>query len=146
MANDQKSPFGLLRAVLVGLTTAAALLAGDSADGHMVTTPGGTFPAETYQGLDGNGITTFLGIRYAAAPTGVLRFAPPTAPAAVSGTINATSFGSPCPQTPSPFGIASTNEDCLFLNVYVPGSSVSPGNNLPVMVFFPGGSFVVGLG
>jgi para-nitrobenzyl esterase len=145
MANDQKSPFGLLRAVLVGLTTAAAILAGGSADGHMVTTPGGTFPAETYQGLDGNGITTFLGIRYAAAPTGVLRFAPPTAPAAVSGTINATSFGSPCPQTPSPFGIASANEDCLFLDVYVPGSSVSPGNNLPVMVFFHP-SLVYGLG
>ena len=81
--------------------------------------------AATYKGVAGSGITTFAGIRYAAAPTGALRFAPPVAPAAVSGTINATSFGSPCPQTPSPFGKASTTEDCLFLNVYVPGSSVS---------------------
>ena len=73
---------------------------------------------------------------FAAAPVGSLRFAAPAVPAAVSGTIDATSFGSPCPQSASPFGTASTNEDCLFLNVYVPGNSISPRNKLPVMVFY----------
>lgn len=126
MKTERKLFSGLLHAALVGLTAAAAF-AGTmgNADAQTVTTPKGTFPAATYKGVAGSGITTFAGIRYAAAPTGALRFAPPVAPAAVSGTINATSFGSPCPQTPSPFGKASTTEDCLFLNVYVPGSSVS---------------------
>jgi para-nitrobenzyl esterase len=111
-----------------------------------VTTPTGIFPSQTFQGVANSGVNDFLGIRFAAAPVGSLRFAAPAAPAAVSGTINATSFGSPCPQNASPFGTASTNEDCLFLNVYVPGSSVSSGNKLPVMVFFFGGDFVDGEG
>jgi para-nitrobenzyl esterase len=121
-----------------------ALQAGAAAP--TVTTPKGTFPAQTYAGIAATGITDFLGIRFGSPPVGALRFAPPVAPAAVSGTVNATSFGSPCPQNASPFGTASTNEDCLFLNVYVPGGSVSAKNNLPVMVFFYGGAFVDGEG
>ena len=111
-----------------------------------VTTPKGIFPAQTYSGIAQSGITDFLGIRFAAAPVGNLRFAPPSPPPAAAGTINATAFGSPCPQSASPFGSESTNEDCLFLNIYVPGSGVSARNNLPVMVFFYGGAFVDGEG
>ena len=144
MTSHQQRFYGLFRSALVGL--AAAALACAPASAQMVTTPSGTLPAATFQGTAGSGITTFKGIRYAAAPTGRLRFAPPTAPAAVSGTINATAFGSPCPQAPSPFGHASINEDCLFLNVYVPGSSAPSRNRLPVMVFYHGGAFVFGEG
>src|SRR5262249_18485491 len=116
-----------------------------TASGPTVTTPSGTFPASTLRGLPGNGFTEFRGVRFAAAPTGARRFAPPAAPAAVSGTIDATSFGSSCPQIGSPFGTASTNEDCLFLNVTVPGT-ISSRNRLPVMVFIHGGAFVSGNG
>jgi para-nitrobenzyl esterase len=111
-----------------------------------VTTPKGIFPAQTYTGVAKSGITDFLGIRFAAPPVGKLRFAPPSPPPAVTGAIDASAFGSPCPQSASPFGSESTNEDCLFLNVYVPGSGVSARNNLPVMVFFYGGAFVDGEG
>jgi para-nitrobenzyl esterase len=111
-----------------------------------VTTPTGNFPSQTFQGVANSGVNDFLGIRFAAAPVGSLRFAAPAAPAAVSGTIDASSFGSACPQNASPFGTASTNEDCLFLNVYVPGNSISPRNKLPVMVFFFGGDFIDGAG
>jgi para-nitrobenzyl esterase len=111
-----------------------------------VTTPKGTFPAQTYAGVPKSGITDFFGIRFAAPPVGNLRFASPAPPPAVAGTISANAFGSPCPQSASPFGTASTNEDCLFLNIYVPGSGVSARNNLPVMVFFFGGDFVDGEG
>jgi para-nitrobenzyl esterase len=117
-----------------------------AASSPTVTTSSGLFPSQTYAGVAGNGISDFLGIRFAAAPTGSLRFAPPVAPAAVSGTVSASSFGPPCPQSASPFGVASSNEDCLFLNVYVPGSSVSSRSNMPVMVFFYGGAFVDGEG
>jgi para-nitrobenzyl esterase len=58
---------------------------------------------------------------------------------------DATTFGAHCPQQPSPFGIASTSEDCLFLNVVAPASSGEelPGR-APVMVWIHGGALVVG--
>jgi para-nitrobenzyl esterase len=127
--------------VLTGVPASAAAAAPPT-----VTTPTGIFPSQTFQGVSNSGVNDFLGIRFAAAPVGSLRFAAPAVPAAVSGTIDATSFGSPCPQSASPFGTASTNEDCLFLNVYVPGNSISPRDKLPVMVFFFGGDFVDGAG
>jgi para-nitrobenzyl esterase len=130
---------------ILAIATALTLTIG-KANAQMVTTPGGIFPAQTYQGVTVNGTTDFLGIRYAAAPVGALRFAPPTPPAAVAGTINATQLGNSCPQTPSPFGLASVNEDCLYLNIFVPNPPVSSENRFPVMVFFHGGAFVFGEG
>lgn len=136
-----------LRAITHGLAVAIALtLAIGKASAQVVTTPGGIFPSQTYQGVTVNGTTDFLGIRYAAAPTEALRFAHPTSPAAVAETINATRFGNSCPQTSSPFGQPSVNEDCLYLNVFVPDPPVSSENRFPVMVFFHGGAFVFGEG
>lgn len=124
----------------------ALILIATCAAAQTVTTPGGTFPSETYAGVVAGGTTDFLGIRYAAAPIGSLRFAAPTPPAAVSGTVPAVQFGSSCPQTASTFGMASVNEDCLFLNIFIPNPPVSANNRFPVMVFFHGGAFVFGEG
>jgi para-nitrobenzyl esterase len=141
------STLGIVRAGIASSVIGAVLLTPLAvAAAPAVTTPKGIFPAQTYAGVAKSGITDFLGIRFAAPPVGNLRFAPPAPPPAVTGTISAAAFGSPCPQNASPFGSESTNEDCLFLNVYVPGSGVSAGNNLPVMVFFYGGAFVDGEG
>jgi para-nitrobenzyl esterase len=131
---------------LLGFSLLALVIIATDAAAQTVTTPGGTFPSETYVGAVVNGTTDFLGIRYAAAPVGDLRFAAPTPPSAVSGAIVATQFGSSCPQTPSPFGKASVDEDCLFLNIFVPNPPVSSSNQFPVMVFFHGGAFVFGEG
>jgi para-nitrobenzyl esterase len=129
------------------MAMAAALsMAATPATAQTVTTPGGIFPSETYQGLTADGVAEFLGIRYAAAPTGDLRFAAPTPPAAVSGTIDAEEFGSSCPQNASPFGTASSDEDCLFLNIFVPHAPVSAKSHFPVMLFIHGGAFVDGEG
>ena len=136
-----------MRRVILGLLFGITMLAPLAAPAATtVTTPPGQFPSQTYSGVAKSGITDFLGIRFAAPPTGNLRFAPPVPPQRVAGTLNATRFGSPCPQSASPFGSESNDEDCLFLNVYVPGASVSARNNLPVMVFFYGGAFVDGEG
>lgn len=43
-----------------------------------------------------NGVTQWLGIRYAAAPTGNLRFAAPRDPPSVKGTQQATKVRIPC--------------------------------------------------
>jgi para-nitrobenzyl esterase len=94
----------------------------------------------TLQGTVVNTTREFLGIPYAAPPVGNLRFAPPQPPVPWTGIRQATAFGSPCPQPPNPFNVPGTqSEDCLSLNVYAPS-----GKNLPVMVYIPGGAFVVG--
>ena len=85
----------------------------------------------------------FRGVPYAAPPVGRLRWRPPRPAAHWSGVRDATRFGSPCPQNASAFGTASTSEDCLYLNVYTPGTR---GRKRPVMVWIHGGSLNVGEG
>ena len=63
----------------------------------------------------------FKGIRYAAAPTGKLRFRPPVEPEPLKdGEYDATDDGHICPQydiaTSTPVG----DEDCLNLNIFTP--------------------------
>jgi para-nitrobenzyl esterase len=87
----------------------------------------------------------FLGIPYAAPPAGARRWRPPQ-PAASwqheDGPFDATSFGNRCPQTADLFDPASDNEDCLNLNVYVPGPITrAPHHRRPVMVWLHGGGF-----
>lgn len=95
----------------------------------------------------GHSANAFLGIPYASAPVGSLRWQEPQ-PYAGFGpgrTINATEFGSACPQLASTLNpVSSTDEDCLFVNVYTPPTSF-PGPS-PVMVFVHGGLFVGGSG
>lgn len=92
-------------------------------------------------GTVANGMREFLGIPYAAPPVGNLRWKPPQRPAFHVKALQATQFGNHCPQPASPFGIASTTEDCLFLNVYAPTGF---GGLRPVMVWVHGGALVVG--
>jgi para-nitrobenzyl esterase len=82
----------------------------------------------------------YLGIPYAAAPVGNLRWRPPEPPAHFKGVFQATQFGNFCPQPD--FGSGPGNEDCLFLNVYVRnvGQNQQPPHGFPVMVWIhPGG-------
>jgi len=91
------------------------------------------------------GVREFLGIPYAAAPVGNLRWRPPVPHLPWFQTLDATEFANHCPQTASPFGIASTTEDCLFLNVFTPDTKVNSIRNLrPVMVWIHGGALVTG--
>jgi carboxylesterase type B len=80
----------------------------------------------------------FLGIPFAAPPVGSLRWRPPAPVVPWQGVLEASDYGSPCPQVASLFGTASDNEDCLFLNVWTPDPA--PSAPRPVMVWFHGGS------
>src|SRR5262249_22248342 len=60
----------------------------------------------------------FLGIPYAAAPIGDLRWRPPQEHPGWQGVLDASAFGPHCPQVATPYGTPSTSEDCLFLNVF----------------------------
>lgn len=104
-------------------------------------------------------ITSFFAIRYAAPPVGDLRWAAPQPPSIVSGVQQATTKPNECNQ--APVGNSSANpfestfmrkralgqsEDCLFLNVYTPGSEVvaTPAGGLPVVVWIHGGVYIEG--
>jgi len=91
------------------------------------------------------GVTEFLGVRYAAPPTGNLRWTPPQPPTRWFLPMNATQFGNACPQLDSPFPAVPTAEDCLFLNVYVPTRNLTNlFKQFPVMVWIHGGSLYSG--
>jgi para-nitrobenzyl esterase len=84
----------------------------------------------------------FLGIPYAAPPVGPLRWRAPE-PARWTGVRDATQFGANCPQPALPFGIASTSENCLYLNVFAPANQHG-GAGRPVMVWIHGGGLRIG--
>ena len=121
----------------------ATIIAAGAPDATPHTQPIVVTPAGTIAGLRIGKMDAYRGIPYAAPPVGPLRWEPPQAPTPWSGTLEATQFANHCPQNASYSGIASTTEDCLYLNVFVPRNT-SPNANLPVMVWFHGGGFNVG--
>lgn len=109
--------------------------------------------AETREGQvlgqrDRDGVASFLGVPYAAAPVGANRWREPQPPLP-HPPLEATRFRLPCAQIPLPAGgdsfgsgkrIASS-EDCLHLNVWVPPHG---NDKLPVMVWLHGGQYLRG--
>ncbi|PPQ80630.1 hypothetical protein CVT25_001636 [Psilocybe cyanescens] len=103
--------------------------------------------------------TQFLGLRYAAPPTGSNRFRAPAPPATTPGIQQANVQPPECFQATignsptTPFRVAQkksaravapeTSEDCLFLNVHVPGN-LGQKRNLPVVVWIHGGGYIEG--
>ncbi|XP_035399347.2 fatty acyl-CoA hydrolase precursor, medium chain-like [Cygnus atratus] len=99
-------------------------------------------------------VNVFLGIPFAKAPVGSLRFSPPEPPEPWKDLRDATSYPPLCPQDLAMLKKAEknyqekhipfrTSEDCLYLNVYSPAGSHEK-DKLPVMVWIHGGNFVFG--
>ncbi|GAB2709308.1 carboxylesterase/lipase family protein [Kitasatospora kifunensis] len=91
------------------------------------------------QGLPQGGVCSYLGLPYAAPPTGALRFKPPAPVAPWHGTLQATATKPGCPQDLSV--IDQGVEDCLYTNVWQPRGG---GSHKPVMVFIHGGADELG--
>ncbi len=99
------------------------------------------------QGKLEDGVATYKGIPFAAPPIGNLRWRAPKPPMAWTGVRNADKFAPACIQVPivnQDLGMESvtTNEDCLYLNVWTPAKSAS--EKLAVMVWIYGGGFTIG--
>ncbi|GAA2030367.1 carboxylesterase family protein [Agromyces tropicus] len=105
----------------------------------------------TWRGEPGtpDGSAAFLGIPFAEAPVGELRFAAPVPVAAWDGVRDATSHG-PTPQRGDPGATlipepSVPGDATLNVDVFTPSPMpVAPGTGRPVLVWFHGGGYVAG--
>lgn len=102
------------------------------------TMPTVTLDYTTLEAAAGNetlGYYKYQNIRFAAVPTGDLRFAKPQWPSTESGVNNGTTYASEDVD-------CSSEEDCLYMDVWAPANA--KGKKLPVMVWTYGGGFTGG--
>ncbi|VDK42790.1 unnamed protein product [Anisakis simplex] len=108
------------------------------------------FGQETFSAT-GKKVTQFLGIPFAEPPLGQLRFRKPKAKLPWRTPLNATRLPNSCVQSLDTYfgefegatmwnSNVPSSEDCLYLNVVVPGE-IDPNKKLPVMVWVYGGGF-----
>ncbi|MDB6091183.1 MAG: Carboxylesterase type [Gammaproteobacteria bacterium] len=99
------------------------------------------------RGISRNGVYEFLGIPYAAAPVGDLRWMPPQPVKPWDGALDATHYAHTCAQV-TEFGAfagpSSTSEDCLYLNIFTTGVRGTKGALKPVLVWIHGGGNIDG--
>jgi para-nitrobenzyl esterase len=148
--------------ILAIVVSTSALALAQAPPKNDVPKPRVTVDTGSLQGkLYGNDVEMFLGIPYAAAPTGDLRWKPPAPAASWHGLRNASEFGPVCPQSEAavrgineqaqeysqvyPFyGTFRADEDCLTLNIWT--TNAGGKNKLPVMVWIHGGGGNAGTG
>ena len=117
-------------------------------------TTAGPIAATTHGRVRGSAAVSharFLGIPYAAAPVGELRWAAPQSPTGWNEVRDATSFapaawqstGGPLDGLVPGMGSDDQGDDCLSLNIWTPANDDA---RRPVMVWIHGGAFSLGAG
>ncbi len=134
-----------MRSPLKAMTALTIALAGPVA----AQTPGASPVVATdrgaVRGAVAEGVASWKGIPFAAAPVGPLRWRAPQPAAAWTGVRDATAYAHDCMQVPFPSDAAPLGttpaEDCLYANVWKP---VGARGKLPIVVWIYGGGFVNG--
>ena len=128
-------PGRVLAAVALLLQLAVVHVPVDSVEAHSIDTEANTLSGRV-RGNVVHGSKVWLGLPFAQAPVGSLRWRPPQPPSPWKGTRNASAYGPACPQMGSAmvggrFGctqcaawtslnVTVASEDCLYLNVFAP--------------------------
>ena len=105
-----------------------------------------------YLGIEAADLYVFKGVPYAEPPVGALRWRAPRDVDYLDAIIDATEFKNECVQPKDNSSIFNRNlstgdEDCLYLNIYVPKNQNSLNKNkFPVMYWIHGGSNIWGAG
>lgn len=130
---------------IFAIAACALLLAGCSAQKEtnplLVSVDGGQL-----EGVYSDGIRVWMGVPFAAAPVGELRWCEPQPVEAWDGVRLCDHFG-PDPMQPDIFGDMNfrgdgRSEDCLYLNIWAPAEA----EKLPVLIYFNGGGLMAGSG
>ena len=100
------------------------------------------------EGFEEDGVKKFLGVPFAQAPVGELRWKAPQPLQSWEGIREAKAFGND-PMQLDIFGDmqfrgAGRSEDCLYLNIWTTATSTADG--LPVLIYFNGGGLMAGSG
>jgi para-nitrobenzyl esterase len=141
LKTERPRPRPLLTAVAATALVVAASCALVDDPPTQTTVDTGSGPV---RGTEADGYREYLGVPYAAPPTGELRWEPPAPAEPWQDTLEATAPGPRCPQHAVLSGDdVAQSEDCLYLNVTVP-ESANAASELPVMVWLHGGGFVEG--
>ena len=100
------------------------------------------------EGFEEDGVKKFLGVPFAQAPVGELRWKAPQPVLPWEGVREAKAFGDD-PMQPIIFGDmnfrgSGRSEDCLYLNIWTTAKTVA--DSLPVLIYFNGGGLMAGSG
>ncbi|MDD6473768.1 MAG: carboxylesterase family protein [Bacteroidales bacterium] len=100
------------------------------------------------EGYEDAGLKVFLGVPFAAAPVGDLRWKAPQPVVPWDGVRETKKFG-PDPMQTDIYGDMQfrgdgRSEDCLYLNIWTPAKYTDEG--LPVLIYFNGGGLMAGSG
>jgi para-nitrobenzyl esterase len=131
-----------------------ALLGSSVTRAQVVVTPAPGDPVSMDSGkvagkLLDSGVRAYLGIPYAAAPIGELRWREPRPVQPWPGVYNADRFAPECIQILRPhdinhyFGEEATSEDCLYLNLWIPPGAGATSRR-PVVLWIHGGGLSIG--
>lgn len=132
-----KTPYRLAVAAVLPLLLACAA---EPPNPFLVQTDAG--PVQGFAPEGGADVAAFLGIPFAQAPEGHMRWRPPVAVEPWTDALQANDYRSICPQGRAQL---PQSEDCLYLNVWTPIDRTGD-EPLPVMVWIHGGGFRAGNG
>lgn len=154
-SSSYSTALAITSATLAAVATAQPYArAGDSSSpaAPTVTVSSGAISGITTQIPTSNTtVHKFLGVPFAAAPVGDLRFDLPQPPPVWGNTtvLNATAYGSACMQANEASTLlVGQSEDCLYLNIFAPATPTPPtgpdSGGRVVMVWIHGGGLVAG--
>nr|XP_003407452.1 bile salt-activated lipase [Loxodonta africana] len=133
---------GRLGLVVLGLTCCLAV-ASSAKLGAVYTEGGFVEGVNKNLGLFGGYVDIFKGIPFAAPPKALEN---PQRHPGWQGTLKANDFKKRCLQATITQNNTYGDEDCLYLNIWVPQGKREVSRDLPVMIWIYGGAFLMGSG